>query len=304
MRLPPFNPYIAVIIGVLAISSTAVFVKLAGNVPVGIIANYRLIFAVIALTPVILIKYRKEFKLINKKDWIFVSLAGVFLALHFIFWFESFNYTSVASSIILVTLQPIFAFLATYLFLKERFSFGVIVSLIIALFGGFIITSGDFQISNAVLLGDILAIIGTIAITFYFLLGQKVKKQISFMTYSFIIYGVGAIALVIFNVIIQNPFFDYTTNQWWVFIALAIIPTFFGHSLFNWALKWLSSSKVSIGMLLVPIVSTVLAYIIIGEQVTASQLIGGTIILFGLFLFTVSTTRKRHVTISSNTTKK
>lgn len=304
MRLPPFNPYIAVIIAVLAISSSAVFVKLAGDAPVGIIANYRLIFAVIGLAPVILVKYRKEFKLINIKDWVFISLAGISLAFHFIFWFESFNYTSVASSVVLVTLQPIFGFLATFLFLKERFSFGAIVSLIIALFGGFIITSGDFKISNAALFGDMLALIGTIAITFYFLFGQQVKKRISFMTYSFIVYSVGAITLILYNVILQNPFLGYTSNQWWVFIALALIPTFLGHSLFNWALKWLSASTISIGTLLVPIGSTLFAYIIIDEQVTAAQILGGTIILFGLFLFTVSTTRKRHVTISSNTSKK
>lgn len=304
MRLPPFNPYIAVIIGVISISSTAVFVKLAGDAPAGIIANYRLLIAVILMAPVIIIKYRDEFKHINKKSWIFTILAGIFLALHFILWFESFNYTSVASSVVLITLQPIFAFLGTFLFFKERFSFGAIVSLIIALFGGFIIASSDLKISDLALYGDVLAILGALAITIYFLFGQKVRKSVSFITYTFIVYSVSTIMLFIYNLFMQHPFIGYTSHQWWIFIALAIIPTFFGHSLFNWALKWLSTSTISIGMILEPIGATLLAYLIIGEQVTASQLLGGTIVLFGLFLFTVSTTRKRHVTISSHIPRK
>src|SRR5690625_7392202 len=98
MRLPPFNPYIAVIIGAISVSTSAIFVKLANEAPAAIIANYRLLFAVIIMLPIIIMKYRHEFKLIVKKDWILSIFAGVFLAAHFILWFESLNYTSVASS--------------------------------------------------------------------------------------------------------------------------------------------------------------------------------------------------------------
>src|SRR5690625_352131 len=111
MRLPPFNPYIAVVIGVISISTSAVLVKLADQAPSSIIANYRLLFAVILMTPIILLKYRHEFRVINSKDWILALFSGLFLAAHFILWFESLNYTSVASSVVLVTLQPIFAFI-------------------------------------------------------------------------------------------------------------------------------------------------------------------------------------------------
>lgn len=304
MRLPPFNPYIAVIIGVISISSSAILVKLAGDAPAGIIANYRFIFAVIIMAPIIFKKYGHEFKRIRKKDWIFTILAGLFLALHFILWFESFNYTSVTSSVVLVTLQPIFAFLGTYLFFKERFSFGTIASLIIALLGSFIITTGDFQMGDGAFFGDILAILGAITITVYFLFGQQVRKRLSFMTYTFIVYTVSAVTLLFYNIGLQNSFTGYSTLQWWIFIAMAIIPTFFGHSLFNFALKWLSTSTISFSFILEPIVATILAVIILHEQVTANQLLGGTIVVFGLLLFTVSTTRKRTVTISSNLPRK
>ncbi|MFD1038374.1 DMT family transporter [Virgibacillus byunsanensis] len=298
MRLPPFNPYLAVVIGVLAVSTSAVLVKLADQAPAAMIANYRLLFAVILMAPYILIKHRHEFQLINKKDWILSILAGVFLASHFILWFESLNYTSVASSVVLVTLQPIFAFLGTYFFFQERFSPGAVISMVIALLGSFIISWGDFQISGMALLGDILAILGAIAVTTYFLMGQQVRKRLSLMTYTFVVYGISSITLIIYNIFLQNPFFGYPVDHWWIFIVLAIVPTFFGHTMFNWALKWLSTSTISMGIVFEPIGASILAYLILGEKVTWSQWLGGTIIIFGLFLFIMSTTRKPKVTIS------
>lgn len=299
MRLPPFNPYIAVVIGVISLSTSAIFVKLASGAPAAIIAYYRLLFAALMMLPVILIKHRHEFKLISKKDWLFTILAGIFLAVHFILWFESLNYTSVASSVVLVTLQPIFAFLGTYLFFKERFSAGAVISMTITLFGSFIISWGDFQISGSALLGDILAILGAVMITVYFLCGQKVRKRLSLMTYTFIVYSISACTLLVYNIALQHPFIGYSSNHWWIFIILAIFPTFLGHSLFNWALKWLSTSTISMAIVFEPIGATILAYFILGEQVGPSQWLGGTIIISGLFLFIMSTTRKRDVTLSS-----
>lgn len=298
MRMPPSNPYFAVIIGIFAVSTSAILVKLAGGAPASIIANYRLLFAVLIMSPIILLYYRKEFKLISKKDWILVMFAGIFLAFHFIFWFESLNYTSVASSVVLVTLQPIFAFLGTYFFFKERFSPGAIISMIIALFGSLIISWGDFQISGMALFGDILAILGAVMVTGYFLIGQSTRRRLSLMTYTFVLYSVSTITLIIYNVILGYSFVGYPTDYWWIFLALAIVPTFLGHTMFNWALKWLSTSTISIAIVFEPIGATILAYFILGEIVTGAQWLGGTIVLFGLFLFIMSTTKKRKVTIS------
>ncbi|WP_449354425.1 DMT family transporter [Virgibacillus natechei] len=303
MRRPPFNPYIAVVIGVITVSSSAVLVKLADSAPSAIIANYRLLFAVIMMLPVVLLKYRHEFRLISRQDWILSILAGVFLAVHFILWFESLNYTSVASSVVLVTLQPIFAFLGTYFFFKERFSSGAIISMIIALFGSFLISWGDFQLSGMALFGDILALFGAIAITVYFLFGQRVRKNLSLMTYTFVVYGASSVTLIIYNMVQSNPFFGYPADHWWIFLALAIFPTFFGHTLFNWALKWLSTSTISMGIVFEPVGASILAYFILGEVVTWTQLLGGSIVIFGLCLFILSTSRKTKVTIAQKERK-
>src|SRR5690625_2173194 len=102
----------------------------------------------------------------------------------------------------------------------------------------------------------------------------------------------------IYNINLINNFFQFTPNTLGCLFALAIIPTFFGHSLLNWALKWVSTSTISMAIVFEPIGASILAYIILKEHVTWSQWLGGTIVIFGLFLFIVSTTRKPKVTIS------
>src|SRR5699024_8076219 len=262
------------------------------------IAFYRLFFAVLMMAPFIFVKYKEEIRSIQKKDWLLATLSGIFLALHFILWFESLNYTSVASSVVLVTLQPVFAFLGTYFFFGERFSVAAIISLFITLFGSVIIGWGDMQISGMALFGDILALLGAVTVTGYFLLGQQLRRNLSLMTYTFIVYGISSVTLFVYNAILVNNFFHYSANHWLLFLALAIVPTFLGHSLFNWALKWLSTSTISMAIVFEPIGATILAYFILGETVTSSQWLGGSIVIFGLFLFIVSTTKKSRVTIS------
>ncbi|WP_175614999.1 DMT family transporter [Piscibacillus halophilus] len=296
MEQKQITPYIAVTIGVLAVSTSAIFVRLA-DAPSSIVALYRLLFAVLLMVPIVLIKFRQELTEITSRDWLLSIASGAFLALHFILWFESLNHTSVASSVVLVTTQPIWAFLGGYLFFKERFTSGAVISLIIALVGSVIISWGDFQISGMALFGNFLALMGAIAVTGYFLFGQTVRKRLSLITYTFIVYGISSITLIIYNLILNEPFTGYSSDTWLYFLALAIIPTFFGHSLFNWAIKWVNASTITMGILFEPVGASILAYFILDELVTWSQLLGGVIVIFGLILFIFSTSKKKKVKV-------
>lgn len=298
IRTPPFNPYIALIIGVISISTSAIFVKMASAAPASIIAAYRLFFAVLFMAPVIIVSYPRMFTNIRPKEWGVCIGAGICLALHFGFWFESLRYTSVASSVVLVSLQPVFAFLGTYLFFTERFSARSIISMCIVVIGSVTITWGDFQLGGQALIGDALALMGAIAMTGYFLFGQQARKKMDVIPYTFLVYGISALLLIGYNIVLQVPFFPYPTNHWTIFFLLAIIPTFLGHSIFNWALKWVSTSTVSMASVCEPIGATLLAYIFLHEHISWEQWLGGSIVLIGLLLFVASTTRKCHVTIS------
>lgn len=280
---PRIHPYIPIMIGVISIALSAIFVKLA-TADAGVIAFYRMLFSIIFMLPVFLI-YRREVLLLEKRDWIFCLIAGVLLALHFIFWFESLNYTSVASSTVLVTLQPIFAFAGTYFFFKERLSIKIVLSAIIAILGSIIISWGDFKISGTALFGDMLALIGCVFITAYLLFGQDVRKRLSLITYTFIVYSISTITLFLYVIAIGESFGPYSRTDWFWFMMLALIPNLLGHTLFNWSLKWVSTNVVSIAVLFEPVGASILAYYLFQEALSTTQIVGGCVVITGIMLF-------------------
>ena len=286
MERPPIHPYIPIIIGVISVALSAIFVKLA-TADAGVIAFYRMLFSVLLMLPIFLLKYREELLKLGKKDWVFSTIAGVFLAFHFILWFESLNYTSVASSTVLVTLQPIFAFVGTYFFFKEKLSFKIILSALVAIAGSVIISWGDFKLSGTAFYGDMLALIACALITTYLLFGQDVRKRLSLITYTFVVYTISTITLFFYVLIKGESFGPYPESDWFWFIMLALIPNLLGHTLFNWALKWVSTNVISIAILFEPVGAAILAFYVFHETLTTTQIIGGLIVIAGILLFVI-----------------
>jgi drug/metabolite transporter (DMT)-like permease len=279
-----FNPYVALAIGVLSVSTSAIFVKLA-DAPAGVVAFYRLLFSVLLILPIFLYKYVRELKDITKRDWTFSIVAGIFLAFHFILWFESLNYTSVASSTVLVTLQPLFAFVGTYLFFQEKLSQKSIISGVIAIIGSVVISWGDFRISGMALVGDMLALVACALVTAYLLFGQDVRKRLSLITYTFIVYGVSTVTLFLYVIASGDSFTGYAQSDWVWFLLLAIIPTLLGHSFFNWAVKYISTNVISMSILFEPIGAAILAYFVLNEVITWTQFVGGLLVMLSVAYF-------------------
>lgn len=284
MEKPAIHPYIPIIVGVFSVALSAIFVKMT-SADSGVTAFYRMLFSVMIMSPVFFLKYSHEIKKLSKRDWLFTSIAGVFLAFHFILWFESLNYTSVASSTVLVTLQPLFAFAGTYFFFKEKISRKTLIAGAIAIMGSVLIGYGDFRISGSALYGDLLALIACALITAYLLFGQDVRKRLSLVTYTFVVYGISTLTLFFYIVFKGESFGPYPASEWMWFLLLALIPNLLGHTLFNWALKWVSTNVISIAILFEPVGAAILAYFILGEYLSASQIIGGSIVLAGITLF-------------------
>lgn len=278
--------YVILFFGVFALSTSAIFVKLA-DAPATMIAFYRMFFATVILFPLLLVnsKNRQELRLLSKKQWGLGLLSGVFLAAHYVLWFESLHYTSVASSTVIVTLQPLFSMAGGYFLFKERFSRGAILGCLVAIVGSIIIAWQDFQISGQALFGDILAFIAAGIITAYFFIGQHVRKKLSLVPYSIIGYASSALFLSIFAFSQHLSFFHYSIQTWWAFIGLAFIATILGQTIFNWLLKWLSTSVISISILGETIGTCILAYFILNEVISFQQGIGILLILIGLAVF-------------------
>jgi len=299
-RRPPVHPLLILTLGILAISTGSILVRFAQvSAPSLVIAAWRLTLATAFVAPFALSRRRAELGSLTRKEVVLAGFSGVFLALHFATWITSLEYTSVASSVVLVTTTPLWVALSAPLLLKERLTKPVLIGMLLALVGGIIVSMSDacaWKSSRLVctglagilqrqaFLGDVLALIGAWMAAAYVLIGRKLRYRLSLTSYIFLVYGMGAVVLVL---LIgwrgQNPVgYPALTYLW--FLLLALFPQLVGHSSFNWALKYVSAAYVSITMLGEPIGATILAYFLLDEKPTAGKLFGAILILAGIYL--------------------
>jgi len=210
--------------------------------------------------------------------------VGVVLAVHFATWITSLSYTSVASSVIFVHVDPIFVALVSHFILKERVSRRVAFGIGIAFVGASIIALSDLGLSKENLIGDVLSLIGAIALGLYILAGRRLRQRLDLTTYATPVYAVSAAALATSSLVVGTPLLGYDSGIFLVFAVIALVPMIFGHTLYNWALKWISAPVVSISLLGEPVGASLLAFLVLGESPTPLTLLGGAITLAGILI--------------------
>ena len=286
--------YLILFGGVFALSTSAIWVRVAGA-PSGVTAFYRLALTTLALLPFFLCSgsCRKEVKALRPGQWKRIVAAGVLLALHFLMWFESLNYTSTASSTVIVCLQPLFAMALERFIQKVKIRPSALLGCGIALLGSAIIGLGDFQISGKSLLGDVLAFVAAGVIALYFFLGQGIRQEVSALTYSVLSYGTSALVLLGYVLLRGDALTGYSAQTYGAFLGLALIATVGGQFVFNLLLKQLPASAVTMSILGEPVGTCILAYFFLHESMSPQQLLGITPILGGLILYFFFRERKR-----------
>jgi drug/metabolite transporter (DMT)-like permease len=278
------RPLLYTLIGVaiVAVSFGAILIRLAKDVPVLSIAAWRLGISFLVLIP---FSWRKNpLKVMSRRDLLLSVASGVFLTLHFILWISSLRYTSVASSVVLVSTNPIFVALGVRFVFKESLSRTLVVATLLSVGGAALIGWGDFRISGAAFSGDLLALGGAVMASGYFLIGRRVRQRVPLSTYILTTYGTAAILLLGVALATHQRLIGFPKSTYLYLVLLALGPQLIGHSTFNWALKYLSASTVAILILGEPVVSTLLAYLILGEGVTLLKVIGAGVILSGIYL--------------------
>lgn len=273
--------YLLLPVGIIAISTASIFIKLC-DAPSLVIAAYRLTLASLLLAPFAC--HKKIWQNWNGSEWRWLILSGLFLALHFAFWIASLKFTSVASSVVLVSTNPLFVGLGAWLFFKEPLRANLIGGIILSVFGSGLISFGDVALSKEALMGDGLALLGAIAASGYLLVGRKMRKGQDLLSYIFPVYSAGAIVLIIISLTFQKPFFGYSSSTYLFLFLLALVPQLIGHTTFNWALKYLPASLVAIAILGEPVGSTILAFFVLGETLTTLKIIGGVLIFAGILI--------------------
>jgi len=289
-------PHLGILFGILAVSTASIFIRFAQQQEVAsiVIAAYRLGIATLVLGPFVLFSHRQEIGNLSPSELRFSLLSGLFLAIHFAAWISSLEFTSVASSVVLVTTTPLWVAIFSPLALNEKITREVSVGLGVALLGTVIIGLSDvcligpglvcpplkeFFAGDAVW-GDFLALVGAWTAAGYVLIGRRVRSRMSLAPYIFIVYGMAALILVVLMVASGEPFYGFEPMTVTWLVLLALIPQLIGHSTFNWALGYLPAAYVAITLLGEPIGSTILAYIFLAE-VPGTLLMVGAILIFG-----------------------
>lgn len=282
--------YAALALGVLVVSTAALLIRQAidaGAHPLAIAAA-RLTLASMVVIPLALVRQRPPLVSLRARDWQTAALAGSLLAVHFATWIASLQFTSVASSVALVTTNPIWVGLAAWLVLREPPARGTLVGIALGIAGTGLIIANDLVQTGAApagrdpMLGNALALSGALAISGYLLVGRRLNLKLPLLAYVAIVYGAAALAMNLIAMLAGQGIDRIPPAAWLPIIGLALGPQLAGHTLINASLRHLSPSFVALAILGEPVGSAILAWLLLGENVAPLQLFGFSVLLAGI----------------------
>jgi drug/metabolite transporter (DMT)-like permease len=278
-------------VGVIAVSFSAVLVRLA-HAPGLAQAFYRCAFAAAVLVPIGVVRRREAYRALSQAQGALAWVSGLFLGAHFATWIPSLSYTSVAASTVIVTTQPLWVALFGRI-AGERTSRRAVVGIAVALVGTLAITGGDLGGGGRALVGDLLALAGAICAAVYVLVGRKLRQDLSVVVYTSIVYTTAAVALAMSMAVSGTRFVGYPAKTWLLFVLMTIGPQFLGHSVFNYVLGNVRASVVAIAVMAEPVGATLLAMAILGETPSLGAVLGGVLILGGVYVAIASEGSRR-----------
>jgi drug/metabolite transporter (DMT)-like permease len=284
---PEMTPRLVLAVGVAAVSVAAVFIRYAQtDAPSLTIAAFRLALAALFLLPVAWLRYRRELSELKAPEWGWTLVAGIFLAIHFATWITSLEYTSVASSVVLVSTSPLWVAFFAWVFLGEPLTPTLLGGLSLAMGGSVVISFAEAHsgVFANPLLGNVLALAGALAVSGYWLIGRRLRRRMSLIPYVTLVYGFAALTLLAAALLLNRPLtgFKPTTYGW--FLLLALVPQLLGHSAFNWSLAHLPAAFVAIATLGEPIGAAILAFLFLGEVPSLLKMAAAALILAGILL--------------------
>jgi drug/metabolite transporter (DMT)-like permease len=280
---PPIPPKLGIVIAVMALSVPAIFIRLADSDPLSI-AFLRLFFASLLLWPVSFIQVRRTWKSLDGAYRWRIIFAGIFLGIHMVLWVTAVTKTTIASASFLIITEPLIVAALGHFVIKERINRWVVYAIILSFAGIGLINGGDMQLGPQYLWGDFLALLGAAFAAFYLLAGKSVRLKVDILPYITIAYSTSAIVLLPACLIVGAPLLTLSANTYFWCLMLALIPTLIGHSLFNWALRYLKAFTVNIGIVVEPIGATIMAWFIFQEQPSAMLYPGAALLIAALIV--------------------
>ena len=281
---PLVPPKLAILVSILAVSTASILIRIS-NAPALAIASYRMLLSTLILSPYFFYTGGIEkVRSIGRKGVLMLILIGIVLAIHFGSWITSLSLTTVASSVIFVHIDPIFVALISHFFLGERVSRRTVFGIILGISGATLIAVGDAGMGELNLYGDLLALVGGIMLGIYILGGRALRQKMDLTSYVTPVYFTSALVLLLVSFLTGTKLSGYAPREYLLFLVIAIVPMIFGHTVYNWALKYVEAPIVSLSLLGEPVGASILAYIFLGEIPTSIILIGGALTLSGILI--------------------
>lgn len=287
-------------VGTLAASTSAIIIRFAFAAADAQGAGFSLVLAASRLTvaSLMLLPAWRSFRGTSPTPQAigFSVAAGLFLAAHFATWISSLSYTSVAASTSLVTTNPIWVALISWIWFKEKPAIATLVGIGFAITGSLVITVADAGTGGTGMnppLGNALALIGSIAVSIHFLLGRQAQRLgLSVTNHIVVTYATAALGLLPLPFLFGASYTGYAPTVYLCIALMAIFPQLVGHTSFNWAVRWISPTLVALTILAEPIGSGLLAFIIFRENPGGLVILGGAIILTGVAIAALGATRQ------------
>ena len=276
--------------GVVAVSFSAIFIREAHATGL-VIAFYRNAFSAAVVAPLAFALRRAELRSLTRRQVGVAVASGAILAAHFAMWIPSVKLTTVAASVTLVTASPVFVAAGARVLFDERVDRLTFAGILTALAGAAVISGGDFTVSGRAILGDLLALGGAAAAANYFLAGRHLRQDLSLLAYVGIVYPTAAILLLPAALLSGGRMLGFDATTWWMFALMALVPQGLGHTTFNYLLKEVDATIVSISILGEPVGSTLLALAFFGEVPPWFAVAGGVLTLAGIYVAIVGPVR-------------
>ncbi|PAP76609.1 DMT family transporter [Rubrivirga marina] len=281
MAKAPARVWALIAFGLLAIGSSPILIRLAGDVPALTLAAWRTMAVTAVFVPIAAMQSRDEIAAFSRREWALAIGAGVLLGLHFMAWIVSVQLTSIASASVLVTMSPIFIAVLGAVFLSERPSRRTAAGIAVAVVGAVLIGLSEGNEGGAYpnpALGNVLALTAAVLVSIYLLIGRAVRQKTTFVAYFALLNGAAAVTCLVGCLVAGVPL-GLPLPVALLAIAMGIGPGLIGHGSFAYALKYLPAALIGLLSLAEPVLASTVALFSFQEVPSALGALGMAIVL-------------------------
>lgn len=283
------SPLTGLVIAILCVATSPLLTRGTQGAPAAV-AAWRL-----GIASAILLSVPGALRGINRTGAKWGIPAAVFLAMHFGAWIASMRLLPLSVSVILVSCHPLFVMPARWAFRGERPTRAEVVGAVVALVGLVVMQGAIGTTRSGSAAGVALALFGAFCLAAYLLLGAEARRTMSARSFTLFVYALSAVLLTAWTLVRREPLLPPSPQEWYLYAALAILPTIGGHGLFAWAVGHVRPVVVSVSFLGEPVIASLLAIPVFGEIPAPRVVLGGVILLFGLGVTAAGAERKTAV---------